>query len=140
MIDSGLRRADGLERDWGPSLIRASRDLPGSGLPAEMKPSTRRRMLWEIWDGYHCSICGTCLSFDELGKIAAKAGIRFERNASEHCIHGHFVQLAAKAGRVAKLTHKVLDRKYRSAVDRFRRARCDTQVVELWDRALTGPS
>lgn len=143
MIDLGLRSADGLERDWGPSLIRASRNLSGAELPAdmkpsarEMKPSTRRRMLWEVWDGYHCSICGTCLSFEELGKIAAKVGIRFEPDESEHGIHGHFVQLAGKAGRVAKLTHKVLDRKYRSAVDRFRRAKCDTQVAELWDRAL----
>ena len=136
MIDLGLRPADGLERDRGPSLIRASRDLSVAELPTETKPSTRRRMLWEIWDGYHCSICGTCLSFEELGKIAAKAGIRFEPDESEHGIHGHFVQLAGKAGRVAKLIHKILDRKYRSAVDRFRRAKSDTQVAELWDRAL----
>ena len=136
MNDLGARPADGLEQDWGPLLIRTSRDPRGAELPAEMKLSTRRRMLWEVWDGYHCSICGTCLSFDELGKIAAKAGIRFEPNESEHGIHGHFVQLSGKPGRVSKLIHKVLDRKYRSAVDRFRRAKCDAQVAELWDRAL----
>ena len=136
MIDLGLRAADGLEREWRPSLTRAARDLPAGDCPPETKPSTRRRMLWEIWDGYHCSICGTCLSFAELGKIAAKAGFRFEPDESEHCVHGHFVQLAGKAGRVAKLTHKIMDRKYRIAIERFRRAKTDTQIAEFWNRAL----
>ena len=99
-------------------------------------PTSRRRLLWEIWDGYHCSICGTCLSFADLGRIAAKAGIQFESDETEHGVHGHFVQLAAKGGRVAKLTHKILDRKYRTAIDRFRRAKSEAQVGELWSRAL----
>ena len=109
--------------------------LPGTNTRGA-SPTSRRRLLWEIWDGYHCSICGTCLSFAELGRIAAKAGIRFESDETEHGIHGHFVQLSAKAGRVAKLTHKVLDRKHRNAIDRFRRAKSEAQVGELWSRAL----
>ena len=99
-------------------------------------PMSRRRLLWEIWDGYHCSICGTCLSFADLGRIAAKAGIQFDSDESEHGIHGHFVQIASKRGRLAKLTQKVLDRKYRNAVERFRRAKTEIQVGELWSRAL----
>ena len=136
MIDLGLPPADDLEREWRPSLIRAARALPGGEFPVEAAPSTRRRMLWEVWDGYHCSICGTCLSFAELGKIAAKVGIRFEPKETEHGIHGHFVQLAGRAGNVAKVTHKVLDRKYSSAIERFRRAKSESQVGEFWDRAL----
>ena len=110
--------------------------LRRAGTP-DAAPTTRRRLLWEIWDGYHCSICGTCLSFAELGRIADKAGIRFESDESEHGIHGHFVQIAAKPGRVAKLTQKILDRKYRNAIERFRRAKSETQVAELWNRALS---
>lgn len=98
--------------------------------------TSRRRLLWEIWDGYHCSICGTCLSFADLGRIAARAGIRFEPDETEYRIHGHFVQLSAKEGRVSKLTHKILDRKYRTAIERFRRAKSTEQVGELWKRAL----
>ena len=63
-------------------------------------------------------------------------GIRFESDEPEHGIHGRFVQLAAKGGRVAKLTHKILDRKYRTAIERFRRAKSESQVGELWSRAL----
>ena len=126
MIDLELRPADGLERAWRPSLVPAAGDLPGGDCPTETAPSTRPLLDLR----YVPQLRG------ELGKIAAKAGIRFVPEESEHGIHGHFVQLAGKAGRAAKLTHKVLDRKYRSAIDRFRRAKSDIQFAELRDRAL----
>ena len=113
-------KLDGLRRRGTPDAASAS----------------RRRLLWEIWDGYHCSICGTCLSFAELVKIAGKVGLQFEPDESEHGIHGHFVQLATRPGRVAKLIQKVLDRKYRHAIERFRRAKSEAQVSELWSRSL----
>ena len=125
-----------LSLDLPPAVERPDFDrFPGTRTRGA-SPTSRRRLLWEIWDGYHCSICGTCLSFGELGSISAKAGIQFESDESEHGIHGHFVQLSAKGGRVAKLTHKVLDRKYRNAIERFRRAKSEEQVGELWSRAL----
>ena len=122
--------------DLPPAVERPDFDKLLATRTRGASPTSRRRLLWEIWDGYHCSICGTCLSFGELGRIAARVGLQFESDESEHGIHGHFVQLAAKKGRVAKLTHKVLDRKYRSAIDRFRRAKSEAQVGELWGRAL----
>ena len=125
-----------LSLDLPPAVERPDFDRLPSTRARGASPTSRRRLLWEIWDGYHCSICGTCLSFADLGRIAAKAGIQFESDESEHGIHGHFVQLAAKGGRVAKLTHKILDRKYRTAIERFRRAKSEAQVGELWSRAL----
>ena len=123
--------------DWHSTMEHPKFDEPQNARAPAGVPASRRRLLWEIWDGYHCSICGTCLSFAELGRIAAKAGMQFESDESEHGIHGHFVQIAAKPGRIAKLTQKVLDRKYRNAVERFRRAKSEAQVEELWSRALT---
>ena len=136
--DLGIDLADRLDLNATRRSVadRSGRDECCRGGMPETAHTSRRRLLWEIWDGYHCSICGTCLSFAELGRIAAKAGIRFECDESEHGIHGYFVQMAAKRGRVAKLTQKLLDRKYRNAVERFRRAKTETQVGELWDRAL----
>ena len=125
-----------LDLGWTPAANPVKRDLPGDHPPSDVSTTSRRRLLWEIWDGYHCSICGTCLSFDELRKIAAKAGIGFEPDECEHGIHAHFVQLAAKPGRVAKLVQKTLDRKYRTAVERFRRAKSEAEVGELWSRSL----
>ena len=137
MIDLGLQPVVELDRDWRSPAGYTGHAGCGHHPAPDAMPSSRRRVLWEIWDGYHCSILGTCLSFAELGKIAGKAGIRFEQNESEHGIHGHFVQLAGKQGRVAKLIQKTLERKFRSAVERFRRARSEAQVSELWSRALS---
>ena len=137
MIDLGLQPVVALDRNWRSPASYTGHDGCGHHSSADAIPSSRRRVLWEIWDGYHCSILGTCLSFAELGKIAGKAGIRFEQNESEHGIHGHFVQLAGKQGRVAKLIHKILERKFRSSVERFRRAKSEAQVSELWSRALS---
>ena len=135
-VGPGFASESEMSLDLRPAVERPDFDrLPGTRTRGA-SPTSRRRLLWEIWDGYHCSICGTCLSFADLGRIAAKAGIRFESDESEHGIHGHFVQLAAKGGRVSKLTHKILDRKYRIAIDRFRRAKSEAQVGELWSRAL----
>ena len=135
-VGSGSAGETDLSFDLPPAVERPDFERLPSTRTRGAPPTSRRRLLWEIWDGYHCSICGTCLSFADLGRIAAKAGIQFESDESEHGVHGHFVQLAAKGGRVAKLTHKILDRKYRSAIDRFRRAKSEAQVGELWSRAL----
>ena len=139
MSDLGVDPVGGLDPNLPrrSAVDRSRRDTSGRAALPETTPTSRRRLLWEVWDGYHCSICGTCLSFAELGKIAAKAGLQFEADESEHGIHGHFVQLAAKPGRVAKLIQKLLDRKYRNAVERFRRAKSEAQVADLWSRALT---
>ena len=135
-VGPGFPGASELNLDRPLSVERHKFGKPRSARTPDAAPTSRRRLLWEIWDGYHCSICGTCLSFAELGRIAAKAGLQFESDESEHGIHGHFVQIASKPGRVAKLTQKILDRKYRNAIERFRRAKSETQVGELWSRAL----
>ena len=138
MIDLGLAPATESEFDlnWPLTVKHALRDGAEDGIAPAAVPSARRRTLWEIWDGYHCSICGTCLSFAELRKIAAKAGLCFEPDETEHGIHGHFVQLGSKQGRVSKLMQKILDRKYRNAVERFRRAKSESELVDLWNRAM----
>ena len=135
-VGPGFAGASELNLGRPLSVERHEFGRPRSARTPDAAPTSRRRLLWEIWDGYHCSICGTCLSFAELGRIAAKVGLQFESDESEHGIHGHFVQIASKPGRVAKLTQKVLDRKYRNAIERFRRAKSEAQVGELWSRAL----
>ena len=143
LIGPGLQPVNGFDLDL-PSATQSAMshrhrrpDRHGSTHSQEPTSASRRRLLWEIRDGYHCSICGTCLSFAELRKIAAKAGIGFEPDENEYGIHGTFVQLAAKPGRVAKLVQKVLDRKYRSALGRFHRAKTEAEVDALWSQALT---
>ena len=92
--------------------------------------------MWEIWSGYHCSICGTCLSLAELRRIAGKAGLRLQPDATEYEIHGYFVKLAAEPGREAKSMQKLLERKYRTAVERCRRIRTEAELRAFWEASL----
>ena len=95
-----------------------------------------RRRLWEIRPGYHCSICGTCLSLAELRKIAGKAGLRLSPGAAEYEVHGYFVKLAAEPGRVAKSMQKLLERKYRAAVAGCRRLESKEELRAFWAASL----
>ena len=106
------------------------------GAAAGLHDHGGRRRLWEIWSGYHCSICGTCLSLAELRKIAGKAGLRLPPEAAEYEVHGYFVKLAAEPGRVAKSMQKLLDRKYRTAVAGCRRLESEEELRAFWTASL----
>ena len=117
---------DPLRDAGGPPAARSSGNRAGTG----------RRRLWEIHPGYHCSICGTCLSLAELRRIAGKVGLRLQPGATEYEIHGYFVKLAAEPGREAKSMHKLLDRKYRTAVERCRRIGSEAELRAFWEASL----
>ena len=106
------------------------------GTAAGLRHHGGRRRLWEVWSGYHCSICGTCLSLAELRKIAGKAGLRLPPGAAEYEVHGYFVKLAAEPGRVAKSMQKLLDRKYRTAVAGCRRLESEEELRAFWTASL----
>ena len=110
----------------GPPDIRTAGNHTGTG----------RRRLWELWSGYHCSICGTCLSLAELRRIAGKARLRLLPGAAEYEIHGYFVKLAAEPGRGARSMQKLLDRKYRTAIERCRRIGSETELQAFWTASL----
>lgn len=98
--------------------------------------TARRRRLWELRADYHCSICGTCLSHSDLRKVAGKAGFRLDTTASEHEVHSCFVRFASTPGRVAKTMHKLLDRKYRSAIERCRSMGDESELRDFWTASL----
>lgn len=97
---------------------------------------TERRKLWEIDDCYHCTIVGTCLSLRDLEKIAARAGIRLKDDATEYAIHVTFVNFVTARRDVAKLMHKALDKKYRSAINATKRFETVDEVMDYWRASL----
>lgn len=100
------------------------------------QPPGRRRKLWELDDSYHCSIIGTCLSLRDLHKIAHRAGIKLLPDATEYAIHVTFVNLVSQRREVAKLMNKMLDRKFRSAIDATRRIRSTDELMDYWKAHL----
>lgn len=98
--------------------------------------SSRRLKIWEIKTSCHCLICGTCLTMAELRKIAVKARLFISDDATGYEIHSHFVRGSERQGPIAKLVHRTLDRKYRTAVESSRRCKSDDALTRYWDKAI----
>ena len=96
----------------------------------------RRRRIWEVNSGYHCMICGTCLSVDELRKLAAKARVRIAANATDFEIHGLAVHAVSEAKPLARLTQKWLDRKFHGAVRRGASMTGEDELRAWWAESL----
>ncbi len=96
----------------------------------------RRRRIWEVNSGYHCMICGTCLSVDELRKLAAKARVRIAAKATDFEIHGLAVHAVSEAKPLARLTQKWLDRKFRGAVRRGAAMTGEDELKAWWAESV----
>ena len=94
-----------------------------------------KRRLWEQGD-LHCSIIGTCLSLDELKRLARQLDVELTPGLSEYMIHGAFVGMSRQNGPHAKAIEKLLNRKYSGVIRRFARARDDDALRALWREAL----
>jgi hypothetical protein len=103
--------------------------IPNS--PAE----PRRRRIWELTGNFHCSIIGTCLTTAELRHILTKI-LPGASKETDHELHGRAVLLAGKRDICAKLLQKALDRRHRSAVRLFGRARSVDELKALWTGAV----
>ncbi|NQV98772.1 MAG: DUF2325 domain-containing protein [Rhodospirillales bacterium] len=104
----------------------------------EPSPQTRSKRLriWEVDSARHCSIVGTCLTLDEIRGLARKLGYKNNSsNDTDFYLHGHFVRKAGDNSIAAKLLNKLLDRKYASAIRRFKAARTTRELADLWQQA-----
>ena len=104
----------------------------------EPLPTGRRLKLWEIRHDLHCAILGTCLSYAELVKVGRKAGFVPTEEATEYDVHTCLVKHSAEVGPLSRLLHKLLDRKYRSAIDACRSVLEESDLAAMWTGALRG--
>lgn len=105
-------------------------------LPKEKGNSRRRKKLWEIGEGHHCSILGTCLRRTDLRRFAKKKIFKVESGASDYQIHLELVGFAASRNPKSRAMHKFLDGRYRAAVKRYAAAPDDEGALELWEQDL----
>lgn len=99
-------------------------------------PTGHRLKLWEVERYLHCSIIGTCLSLSTLAEIARKAGFVQFKTLDEYGVHNYFVQQAEKPVRITRLMQKALDTRYRTAINAYRLAKSEDDLVRLWSRSL----
>ena len=95
----------------------------------------KRRRIWDLSGNFHCSIVGTCLTTAELRHILIKVQPGAHRE-TDHELHGRAVLLAGKRDIGAKLLQKALDRRHRSVITQFGRARSVDELKILWANAV----
>lgn len=92
----------------------------------------KRKKLWEIDNGHHCSVIGTCLTMAELKKISKKIAKGLVINTTDFQLHSSFVNIADTLSADCKILQKHLDRKYKNVLRRFSKAGTDEEIEKLW--------
>jgi Uncharacterized protein conserved in bacteria (DUF2325) len=95
-----------------------------------------RRRIWELGSSFHCSIIGTCLTAAELRQILLKTGLPGIDKQTDHDLHARAVLMASKRDVGSKILQKALDRRHRSALIQFGKARNDAELRALWANAI----
>lgn len=98
------------------------------------RKQSRPYKLWQLPARYHCPLIGTCLSLDELRKLADKTRQQLD-GFDEYDIHSLFISYAHSSNPVSRLMQKHLEKKYTLVQRRFAKAKTPSALLELWAEA-----
>lgn len=125
------------EKSPGLAVAVGSLFPPPCGETAPAARGTpRRRKLWEIANKYHCPIVGTCLTVEELRKLARRAGLDGWDSETDYALHSTAVGLARDRNELSEPMQKCLERKFEAAVKRFAKAKSADELLALWREAM----
>lgn len=97
----------------------------------------RRLKIWELSDGWHCAIIGTCLTLRDLRALGRKLCLEPRTGFPvDYQLHGHFVAQAAERGKTAKFLNALLDRKHAPALRRIGKLTKPCALEAAWESAL----
>ncbi len=96
----------------------------------------RRYELWEIPGGLQCSILGTCLSHEDLVRMAGRMRLAVEEGAADYEVHAYFVREASRRGEISRALQKELDRRFEGLLRRVGRLTSDSELAEFWTEAF----
>jgi hypothetical protein len=102
-----------------------------------LSATARRKRLWEMTAGWHCSILGTCLTLADLRALARKLPLKLRQGFPvDYQLHGFFVKEADQPGLAAKMLTKLLDRKHAAAIRRVKGIKDAKGLEDSWVEAL----
>lgn len=96
----------------------------------------QRLELWEVRNGAHCSVIGTCLCPADVKAVLRKAKLQREQGAAEYEVHGFLVNEAARQGPVGRIIDAYLDKKYAGAIRQSLRLVGADAILAYWQDAL----
>ncbi|MCK5919013.1 MAG: DUF2325 domain-containing protein [Cocleimonas sp.] len=107
-----------------------------SSTALDLSKRTKRYNIWELGARYHCSLIGTCLTLKELHQLAAKVGFGKAQIISDYDLHVSFVHVLDQKCYASLLVNKLLNKKYKSSVQQFSKAKTDDARLVAWKQAL----
>ena len=122
---------------WGQSAAAfAGLPLPLNSVETASAITSRTcSRIWELHNSLHCSIVGTFLSTAELRRLLVRLGVHGADAADSHAVHQLGVILAGNPEAGAKHLQKLLNRKYKTALNQFAKAKDSVALSTLWDDA-----
>ena len=103
----------------------------------EVEVIGRRRKIWEVTGGWHCSVVGTCLTLLDLRTLARKLSVKTKPDYSrDYQLHGFFAQEAGIYGKPGKLLNKLLDKRHAATIRKTRSLKCENKLRNFWNSAL----
>ena len=100
-------------------------------------PLNRRQRIWELPEGWQCSIVGTCLTLFDLVNLAKKLGVVVPSGFStEYQLHGYFAHESQNEGKIAKRVQKLLDKRHSSVIKKTRSLKTTVELAEFWKSSL----
>ncbi len=117
------------------SLFEAASDFPLlQPPPVEVAPRHRRK-LWELPEGWHCQLLGTCLSVADMQRVAKRAG--FDQSGMlDYTLHSLLVSHCRGRSEVSEALQRFLDERYALSVRQFAKAKGGAAVLDRWRKAL----
>ena len=116
------------------------KEMSGLSIPADcesMGSLHRRQRIWELTDGWQCSIVGTCLTLADLTGLAKKLGVVVPSGFStEYQLHGFFAHGSQNEGTIAKKIQKILDKRHSSVIKKTRSFKTKVELEDFWKISL----
>src|SRR3546814_2955686 len=112
--------------DYDLARSDAAGEASGGGTAGRLK-------LWEVGNGFHCSIIGTCLATSDLTALARRLRLTVPSSATDYEIHGHFVQQSVQEGTVARAVQRLLDHRYEGALRQVGRLSDAAALAAAWE-------
>lgn len=104
---------------------------------AKVSRGSARRKLWELSPGAPCPVTGVCLRFEELGRLARRAGL-LDVGPTEYELHVAVVSECRRRTPLAEQVQRELDRRYDLFLRKSLKLKTEEALAHWWDECAIG--
>ncbi len=137
--DEPNKTADPAQAVAGRLVRRASPTVSSGACDIEqpLPQSSRRRRLWELPRPVFCPVLGTCMSIEQLRRLAEKVLGR-RAQADDYELHCSAINECAQRSELAERLQRELDSRHDQAIRQARSLRSTGELAAYWREATRG--